>query len=69
MLSARLTVVQVLGVWQVGIMISEFAPGTEPSQWLQKPLTLELSEESESSDALSTIVAVIRLWSELTIQE
>jgi hypothetical protein len=67
MLSARVTVVQVLDVWQVGIMISEFAPGLEPTQWVQKPVQLSLPVESDLDDSLSTILAVIRLWSERTI--
>jgi len=68
MLSARLTVVQVLGIWQVGVSITEFAAGQDPTFWTQRPLTLELPEEFSQEDALSTILEVIRLWSERTIQ-
>ena len=69
MLSARLTVVQVLGVFQVGIQITEFQAGEDPTIWTQTPLIIELPDAEMQEDALYTILRAISLWSEQTISQ
>lgn len=69
MLSARLTVVQVLGMFQVGIQITEFQAGEDPTTWIQHPLTLTLTDEEMQEDSLYIILRAISLWSEMTITE
>lgn len=69
MLHARLEVAQVLHLFQVRCLITEFAPGTDPVQWSSQPLTLELPEGTDDEDALSTVLRLIALWSERTISE
>lgn len=66
MLHARLEIAQVLDVFQVRAVITEFAPGTDPVQWSSKPITLEFPDEVLSQDALTITLECIRLWSEMT---
>ena len=69
MISARLTVVQVLGMFQVGIQITEFQAGEDPTTWIQHPPTLTLTDEEMQEDSLYIILRAISLWSEMTITE
>lgn len=67
MLAARITVVQVLDHFQVGVTITEFSAGQEPTTWTQSALTFGPDEMLLEGDALSTVIALIALWSEKTI--
>lgn len=69
MLHARLEIAQILDMFQVRCVITEFAPGTDPTQWSSKPLTIVAPDIQDDSSALSTVIALFRLWSELTISE
>lgn len=68
MLAARLTVVQVLDHFQVGIAITEFAPGVDPVTWTQSALQFTVDDLPDTSDALTIVLRLIALWSERTIQ-
>lgn len=67
MLAARLTIVQVLDHFQASVQITEFQAGSEPVQWTQGALTFSIDEFPASEDSLSTVIELIRLWSERTI--
>jgi len=67
MLAATLRIIQVLDMFQVQVVISEFHPGTDPVQWRSTPETFVLQSKDREDDALSTTLKVIALWSERTI--
>lgn len=69
MLHARIEVAQILSMYQVRCVITEFAPGTDPTTWSSKPLTIDFADAAESHDALTTVLELIRLWSEMTISD
>lgn len=69
MLAARITVVQVLDAFQVSAAITEFSPGRDPEQFASESRTYFLDDLSTKEDALSTVIRLIRLWSEETISE
>lgn len=69
MLHARLEIIQVLDHFQTRFVITEIAAGQEPATFIQEPMTLDMPEIDNHHDALSTILALLRLWSERTIQE
>lgn len=69
MLHARLEIAQILNVFQVRCVITEFSPGTDPTFINSAPLTLELPDEEMDRDVLSITLDLIRLWSEMTISE
>ena len=69
MLHARIEVAQILDIFQVRCVIHEFAPGTDPVIWSQHPLTIPLPGELEDASPLSTVIALISLWSEMTISD
>lgn len=66
MLHARLEVAQILNVFQVRAVISEFQPGTDPVIWTSSPLTLDLPDDMLENDALTITIECFRLWSEMT---
>jgi hypothetical protein len=66
MLHARLEVAQILDRFEVRVAITEFAPGTDPVFWSSAPLILEMPEDADLEDVLSTVLTLIRLWSEST---
>lgn len=66
MLHARLEVAQILDHFQVRMVIHEFAPGTDPVIWESAPVTVEMPKDLEHSDALSTTMRLIQIWSEMT---
>lgn len=67
MLHARIEVSQIMSLFQVRAVITEFAPGTDPVQWSSPALTIDLPEDVLSQDALSITMECIRVWSEVTI--
>lgn len=68
MLHARLEIAQVLDQFQVRCVITEFAPGTDPTTWVSPVLQVDHPDSLEDSSALSTVIDLIRLWSEMTIR-
>lgn len=66
MLHARIDIVQILDRFQVGAVITTFAAGADPVEWVQRPLMLEMPSEAYSGDDLTTVINAIRLWSEMT---
>lgn len=69
MLHARLEIAQVLDLFQVRCVITEFSPGNDPTQWSSAPLTIVAPDSTEDSSALTTVLELIRLWSEMTISD
>jgi hypothetical protein len=69
MLHARIEVAQILDLFQVRAVITEFSPGTDPVVWSSGNLTLDLPEDVTNEDALTIVLAAIRLWSEMTNSE
>lgn len=69
MLHARLEVAQILDMFQVRCVIHEFCPGTDPVVWDSGNRTIVLDEIDEHEDALSTVIRLVSLWSEMTISE
>lgn len=69
MLHARLEVAQILDMFQVRVLITEFAPGTDPVHWVSEPQQFTLDDSDIHTDALSTVLRLIALWSERTISD
>lgn len=69
MLHARIEVAQVLDMFQVRAVLSEFEAGIDPVHWISEPYTLTQAEIGDPGDALSTVLEIIRLWSEQTISQ
>lgn len=69
MLHARLEVAQILDMFQIRCVISEFAPGIDPVYIDSGNQTIVLEELDDHEDALSTVIRLIRLWSEMTISD
>lgn len=67
MLHARLEIIQVLDQFQVRVLITEFEAGSDPVHWVSVPQTLPLLDVDHNADALSTVIRLIGLWSEMTI--
>lgn len=66
MLHATLQVGQILDVFEVRVVISQFEAGQDPVLWESMPEILNLPPEFENSDPLSTLIALLALWSERT---
>jgi len=66
MLHAHLQVAQIMDLFEVRVSIHEFHQGLEPEVWHSVPQSLVLPDGWESEDALSTILRLIALWSEMT---
>jgi len=66
MLHAHLQVAQIMDLFEVRVTIHEFYEGQEPVVWKSVPQSLVLPDGWESEDALSTILRLIALWSEMT---
>lgn len=69
MLHARLEIAQILDMFEVRAVITEFQAGTDPVVWESTTEAITLSDEWEKDDALSTTLNLIRIWSERTIQQ
>lgn len=67
MLHASLQVAQILDMFEVRAVITEFQAGEDPTIWTSSPMPLVLPGDWEQDDALSTILRLIALWSERTI--
>lgn len=68
MLHAHLMVVQIMDLFEVRAVISEFSPGHEPTIWKSVPRSLILPDGWEEDDALTTTLRLISLWSEVTTE-
>lgn len=68
MLHAHLQVAQIMDLFEVRCTIHEFQEGAEPVVWHSVPQSLVLPDGWEQEDALSTMLRLIALWSEMTNQ-
>lgn len=68
MLHARIEVAQVLDMFEVRAVITEFQAGADPVLWESRPQSFVLPDGWEREDALSTTLSLLALWSERTIQ-
>jgi len=66
MLHAHLQVAQIMDLFEVRCTIHEFLEGQEPVVWHSTPQSLVLPDGWEQDDALSTMLRLIALWSEMT---
>jgi len=69
MLAATVRIVQVLDLFEVRVVISTFAPGMDPEQFQAQVLRVKLDDELENEDPLTITRELLRLWSEVTIQD
>lgn len=69
MLAATLRMVQVLDMFQVAVEITEFQAGADPVVWKSRPEVFVLQDKDLEDDALSTMLRILALWSERTIQD
>lgn len=68
MLHAHLMVVQIMDLFEVRAVITEFDAGAEPVIWKSSPRSLILPDGWEEDDALTTTLRLISLWSEVTTE-
>lgn len=66
MLAATVRVVQVLDLYEIRAVITEFHPGRDPESFSSTPVRVKLSDEQASQDALSITRTLLALWSERT---
>lgn len=66
MLHARLEVAQILDLFQVRAVITEYSNDADPVVWVSENVTLELPDDVMDEDALSIVIRLIGLWSEST---
>lgn len=66
MLHARLEIAQVLDMFQVQAVITEFHAGEDPTVWSSQPASLMLPDGWEQDDLLTTTLRLLALWSEST---
>lgn len=69
MLHARIEVAQLLDMFQISCVITEFHAGEDQTQFIERPMVLELPVEALSEDPLSIVIRAIALWSERTIRD
>lgn len=68
MLHAVIYVDQILDLFQVRAIITEFHAGADPVTWTSAPSSHVLPDDIEQEDALSTTLRLLALWSERTIE-
>ena len=68
MLHAVIYIDQILDLFQVRVVITEFQAGADPVIWTSAPSSHVLPNDVEQEDALSTILRLLALWSERTIE-